>query len=95
MGEVRRLAARAVEAGVHAVVASPHEVAAVREVTGAGRWIVTPGIRPAGAELHDQRRAADPAAAVAAGATHLVVGRPITRAERPEEVYGVLRVAAG
>jgi len=93
LDEVRRLATLAVAAGVHAVVASPHEVAAVREVSGAERWIVTPGIRPAGSALHDQRRAADPAAAAAAGATHLVVGRPITRAENPEAVYEAMREA--
>jgi orotidine-5'-phosphate decarboxylase len=95
LAEVRRLAALAVAAGVHAVVASPHEVGAVREVAGPERWIVTPGIRPAGAALDDQRRAADPATAAAAGATHLVVGRPITRAERPEAVYEAMREAAG
>ena len=93
--EVRRLAALAVSAGVHALVASPHEVAAVREVGGADRWIVTPGIRPAGSVMYDQRRAADPAQAAAAGATHLVIGRPITRAESPEAVYEAMRAAAG
>ncbi|KPK06317.1 MAG: hypothetical protein AMS20_04940 [Gemmatimonas sp. SG8_28] len=85
--EVARLAAMATGAGVHAVVASPFEVEDVRAVIGSERWIVTPGIRPAGAALDDQRRAADPAAAAAAGATHLVVGRPITRAESPRAVY--------
>ncbi len=92
--EVRRLAALAVAAGVQALVASPHEVAAVRGVAGAEHWIVTPGIRPAGSEMHDQRRAADPAQAAAAGATHLVIGRPITRAENPEAVYEAMCAAA-
>jgi orotidine-5'-phosphate decarboxylase len=77
----------ATDAGVHAVGASPFEVEDVRAVIGPEQWIVTPGIRPAGAALDDQRRAADPAAAAAAGATHLVVGRPITRAEAPRAVY--------
>lgn len=96
LAEVRRLAAMATGAGVHAVVASPQEVAAVREVVGPERWIVTPGIRPAGARLDDQRRTADPATAAAAGATHLVVGRPITRADDPGAVYeSVSRAAAG
>ena len=95
LDEVRRLSALAAAAGVHAVVASPHEVAAVRAVVGSERWIVTPGIRPVGSALHDQRRAADPATAAAAGATHLVVGRPITRAENPEAVYEAMREAAG
>ncbi len=91
--EVARLARMASESGIHAVVASPHEVGAVREAIGPGRWIVTPGIRPAGAALDDQRRAADPAAAVAAGATHLVIGRPITRSESPRGVYESIAAA--
>lgn len=96
LAEVRRLAGIAAAAGVHAVVASPQEVAAVREVAGPGRWIVTPGIRPAGERLDDQRRTAGPAAAVAAGATHLVVGRPITRADDPGAVYeSMCRAAVG
>jgi orotidine-5'-phosphate decarboxylase len=85
--EVARLAGLAAGAGVGAIVASPYEVAVVRERVGDGRWIVTPGIRPAGTALDDQRRAADPAAAAASGATHLVVGRPITRADEPRQVY--------
>ncbi len=85
--EVARLAGLAAGAGVSAIVASPYEVATVRELIGDGGWVVTPGIRPAGAALDDQRRAADPASAAAAGATHLVVGRPITRAAEPRQVY--------
>lgn len=86
-GEVTRLATMATDAGIPAVVASPFEVEGVRAAIGPERWIVTPGIRPAGAALDDQRRAADPTSAAAAGATHLVVGRPITRAESPRAVY--------
>lgn len=85
--EVLRLVRLAVSAGVDAVVASPHEVAAVRALVGPDRWIVVPGIRPSGVPDGDQRRTAGPAAVAAAGATHLVVGRAITRAERPGEVY--------
>ncbi len=85
--EVVRLARIAVEAGVHGVVASPLEVTVVKEVVGPDRWIVVPGIRPPGTEAGDQRRTATPEVAVAAGATHLVVGRPIIRAERPRLVY--------
>jgi orotidine-5'-phosphate decarboxylase len=85
--EVARLAGLAADAGLGAIVASPYEVAIVRERVGDGGWIVTPGIRPAGAALDDQRRAADPASAAASGATHLVVGRPITRAAEPRQVY--------
>ena len=78
---------QALEAGVHGVVSSPHEAARVREIAlAAGRedfLIVTPGVRPTGAALDDQARAATPASALQAGATHLVVGRPITAGSDP------------
>jgi len=93
-GEVERLARLAVDGGVGALVCSPLEVETVRAVAGPERWIVVPGIRPAGSEADDQRRSADPAAAVRAGATHLVVGRPILRAEDPRAVYDSICEAA-
>lgn len=78
---------QALDAGVHGVVSSPHEAARVRDLAReAGRedfLIVTPGVRPAGAALNDQARAATPAQAIRDGATHLVVGRPITSASDP------------
>jgi orotidine-5'-phosphate decarboxylase len=80
---VRRLAQLAKEAGTDGVVTSPREVALVREACGSDFLIVTPGIRPAGATRGDQARAATPAAALAAGADYIVVGRPVTDAADP------------
>lgn len=95
VAEVRRLCWVAVESGIDAVVASPREIAALREVLGSGGWMVVPGIRPRGAPRDDQERTADPRTAVAAGATHLVIGRPIVRAEDPSAVYQEICEAAG
>lgn len=77
-------AARAFEAGAHGVIASPNEAAMIRALPeAAGKLIVTPGVRPAGAAAGDQKRIATPAAAIAAGADHIVVGRPVWQAEDP------------
>ena len=77
-------AARALAAGAHGVVASPREAAAIRALPEArGRLIVTPGIRPEGAAAGDQKRVDTPAAALRAGADHIVVGRPVWQAADP------------
>lgn len=74
-------AALAFEAGADGVIASPQEAAMIRALPQAeGRLIVTPGVRPAGADLGDQKRVTTPAQAIAAGADHVVVGRPIWQA---------------
>lgn len=75
-----RLASLAVVAGARAIVCSPREVAAVRAAVGPGITLITPGVRPAGAFVDDQRRIATPAQAIADGADLLVIGRPITGA---------------
>ncbi|AXI48213.1 orotidine-5'-phosphate decarboxylase [Sulfitobacter sp. SK012] len=77
-------AARAFEAGADGVIASPQEAALIRALPEAnGRLIVTPGVRPAGADLGDQKRVATPARAISNGADHVVVGRPIWQAADP------------
>ncbi len=71
-------AGRAFDAGADGIIASPQEAAAIRALPeSAGRLIVTPGVRPTGAELGDQKRVATPYSAIADGADHIVVGRPI------------------
>lgn len=77
-------ARRAFLAGADGIIASPAEAALIRALPEAvGKLIVTPGIRPAGAAANDQKRIATPAAALAAGANHVVVGRPVTQAADP------------
>lgn len=77
-------AARALEAGADGVIASPQEAAAIRAMPQArGKLIVTPGVRPAGADKGDQKRVATPAQAIADGADHIVVGRPVWQAADP------------
>jgi len=84
-------AARAFAAGADGVIASPHEAAAIRALPGAaGKLIVTPGVRPAGAAVGDQKRVETPAAAIRAGADHIVVGRPIWQAEDPRAAAGAI-----
>jgi orotidine-5'-phosphate decarboxylase len=80
---VQRRAELAIAAGCHGVVASPHEVAAVRAIAPAGFLIVTPGVRPAGSAAGDQKRVMTPAEARRAGADLVVVGRPLRDAPDP------------
>jgi orotidine-5'-phosphate decarboxylase len=81
--QVLRLAALAIANGCHGVVASAQEASALRNELEGDFAIVCPGVRPAGAESDDQARVVTPAEAIAAGATHIVVGRPITGAADP------------
>jgi orotidine-5'-phosphate decarboxylase len=81
--QVVRLARTTIRSGCGGVVASVQEAALLRTELGGGFAIVTPGIRPAGSAIGDQARVATPAEAMAAGATHIVVGRPITGAADP------------
>ncbi|MBL3597405.1 orotidine-5'-phosphate decarboxylase [Rhodovulum sulfidophilum] len=81
---VAERAGRAFGAGADGVIASPQEAAMIRALPeAAGKLIVTPGVRPAGAALGDQKRVATPARAVADGADHIVVGRPVWQAQDP------------
>jgi orotidine-5'-phosphate decarboxylase len=81
--EVSRLASLALSAGCHGVVTSSHEASTLRAELGGHFLIVTPGVRPAGSSHGDQARVVTPAEAIAAGASHIVVGRPITEAVDP------------
>jgi orotidine-5'-phosphate decarboxylase len=81
---VTERAGRALDAGADGVIASPQEAALIRALPEAnGKLIVTPGVRPAGAALGDQKRVTTPAEAIANGADHVVVGRPIWQAPSP------------
>jgi orotidine-5'-phosphate decarboxylase len=83
LDQVRRMAALALSNGCKGVVASAQEAGALRQEFGNDFAIVTPGVRPAGSGPHDQARVVTPAEAIAAGASHIVVGRPITEASDP------------
>jgi orotidine-5'-phosphate decarboxylase len=82
---VTERAQRAFAAGADGVIASPQEAAMIRALPqAAGKLIVTPGVRPAGTALGDQKRTATPAEAIRAGADHIVVGRPVWAAPDPK-----------
>ncbi len=89
--QVLHLAEMGVQNGLRGVVASPHEISLLREAFGASLRIVTPGVRPAGSDTGDQRRVLTPKEAIARGADHLVIGRPITGAPSPRDAF--LRIA--
>jgi orotidine-5'-phosphate decarboxylase len=80
---VARRAAQAKTAGIDGLILSPLELSAIRPVVGPKMLLVTPGVRPAGADAGDQKRIMTPGEAIAASANHIVVGRPVTRAADP------------
>ena len=86
MEQVLRLAHLTQRAGLDGVVCSPQEVEILRNACGEEFKLVTPGIRPIGADFGDQRRVMTPTAAIRAGSDYLVIGRPITKADNPVEV---------
>ena len=89
---VARRVRQAMEAGVEGVVvASPLEARAIREIAGPGAILVTPGVRSAGAAKGDQKRVATPAQAIRDGASHLVIGRQVTRAADPVAALAAIR----
>ncbi len=90
---VERRCQLAHDCGCDGVVASVREAASIRARWGPEFLVVTPGIRPVGADVDDQARVATPAAAVAAGADYLVVGRPILQAEDPVAAAAAIRVS--
>jgi len=88
--QVRVLAQDAQASGLSGVVSSPEEASMLRELLGADAYIVTPGVRPAGAEKGDQSRVATPKEAFRAGASHIVIGRPITQASDPAAAFDAI-----
>lgn len=93
--QVAAMARFATENGAHGLVCSPKEVGALSRSLKPGTVFVTPGVRPAGAAVGDQKRVATPAEAVRDGATHLVVGRPILAADDPVAAARAIRAEMG
>ena len=93
--QVAAMARFATENGAHGLVCSPREVGALSKALKSGTIFVTPGVRPAGAAVGDQKRVATPAEAVRDGATHLVVGRPILAAADPVAAALAIRAEMG
>lgn len=94
-GQVKRLAGLARKAGLDGIVCSAQEIEIVRAEVGPGMLIVTPGIRPAGADVQDQKRVMTPALAVAKGSDYLVIGRPITQAPSPGAAFEAIVAELG
>ena len=92
-GQAERLALLARSSGVAGVVCSAHEITRLRAACGSDFILMVPGIRPAGADTQDQKRTMTPAEAMTAGATHLVIGRPITQA--PDPAAAIRAILAG
>ena len=95
MEQVLRLAHLTQRAGLDGVVCSPQEVEILRNACGEDFKLVTPGIRPIGADFGDQRRVMTPTAAIRAGSDYLVIGRPITQADNPAEVLRSINASIG
>jgi len=93
--QVVQLAKLAKEAGLDGVVASPHEIEIIREACGKDFMIITPGVRPAGGEIGDQKRVMTPGEAVRHGADYLVIGRPITKADDPAQAARAIAAEMG
>ena len=94
--EVSRLATLSYGAGADGIVCSPQEAADMRALLGPEALIVTPGVRPQGSDVGDQKRIATPLAAISAGASKLVIGRPITAAQDPvTAVEGIVSELCG
>lgn len=95
MEQVLRLAHLTHRSGLDGVVCSPQEVEILRNACGEEFKLVTPGIRPIGADFGDQRRVMTPTAAIRAGSDYLVIGRPITKADNPAEVLRSINTSIG
>ena len=90
---VVRLASLAKNSGLDGVVCSPREVVAIRETVGNAFCLVTPGVRPAGAAVDDQKRITTPEDAIRSGSSYLVIGRPITQAADPRAALAAINAA--
>lgn len=89
--QVQRLAALALGAGVPGLICSPQELPALRAKFGRSPLLITPGVRPSGADAGDQKRTMTPGAAAAAGADYLVIGRPLLQAKDPKAALAAIR----